>query len=227
VVLYAGAWLNGRPSQGAPIHRWLAGRGYVVVALDYRHAPAHRFPAQLDDVRRGLAVVRDSALAWRVDTRRVALWGRSSGGHLAALTAWSSGADALPLRVRGVIDFYGPFDLARGYYDRPTPDPIDGPRVLRAFLGGPPDAMPSRYRDASPRSWVRPGLPPTLLVYGGGDHVVKPEFGRAEAAALRASGDPVEFVEMPWAEHAFDLAAGGPQGTAALRIALRFLSRVL
>jgi acetyl esterase/lipase len=126
-----------------------------------------------------------------------------------------------------VVDFYGPFDLARGYVERPSPDPIDVRAVLRDFLGGPPDAMPDRYRAASPASLVRPGLPPALLVYAGRDHLVKPEFGRDAAAALRRSGVPVAFVEIPWAEHGFDLAAGGPGATAALGVVLRFLGRVL
>jgi acetyl esterase/lipase len=223
VVLYAGAWQNGDAAQGAPLQRWLAAHGYLVVALDYRHAPRFRHPAQLDDVRAGLALVRDSAAAWGGDPARVALLGRSSGGHLAMLAGW----DSPPLPIRGVIDFYGPFDLARGYVDRPSPDPRDVRAVLRAFLGGPPDAMPDRYRDASPASLVRPGLPPALLVYGGRDHLVKPEFGRDAAAALRRSGVPVVYVELPWAEHGFDLAAGGPEGTAALGVVLRFLERVL
>jgi hypothetical protein len=38
---------------------------------------------------------------------------------------------------------------------------------------------------------------------------------------------PVVYVELPWAEHGFDLAAGGPEGTAALGVVLRFLERVL
>jgi acetyl esterase/lipase len=225
VVLYGGAWHNGDAAQGAPVQRWIAGHGYTVVALDYRHAPAHPFPAAIDDVRLGLALVRDSAAAWGIDTARVALLGRSSGAHLATLAAW--GQPAPPLSIRGVVSFYGPFDLARGYVDRPSPDPIDVRQVLRDFLGGPPDAVPDRYRDASPKTWVRPGLPPALLVYAGHDHLVKPAFGRDAAAALRRAGVPVAYVEIPWAEHGFDLAPGGPEGTAALRVVMGFLGRVL
>ena len=225
VVLYGGAWRNGDASQGAPVQRWIAAHGYTVIALDYRHAPAHPFPAAPDDVRRGLALVRDSAMAWNVDTARVALLGRSSGGHLATLVAWDT--TGTPLTVRGVVSFYGPFDLARGYVDRPHPDPIDARAVLRDFLGGAPHDVPERYRAASPSTWVRPGLPPALLVYGGADHLVKPAFGRAAAAALRRAGVPVAYVEIPWAEHGFDLADGGPEGTAALGVVLRFLARVL
>ena len=137
------------------------------------------------------------------------------------------GPVAPPLSIRGVVSFYAPFDLARGYADPPSPDPIGVRAVLRDFLGGAPDQVPDRYRDASPKTWVRPGLPPALLVYAGHDHLVKPAFGRAAAAALRRARVPVAYVEVPWAEHGFDLADGGPEGTAALGVVLRFLRRVL
>jgi acetyl esterase/lipase len=225
VVLYAGAWRTGDAGQSAGVHRALARRGYTVVALDYRHAPAHRFPAQLDDVRRGLALVRDSAAAWGVDTGRVVLWGRSSGGHLALLAAL--GAAPVPgLRIRGVVAFYGPTNLAEGYRRTPRPDPIGVRGVLTGFLGGAPGQMPGRYAAASPVTSARAGLPPALLVYGGRDHVVEPRFGREMAAALRRAGSPVAYVELPWAEHGFDFARGGAGARVGNALVGRFLARV-
>ena len=223
VVLYAGAWRSGDAGQAAAVHRALARRGYAVVALDYRHAPAHRWPAQRADVRRGLALVRDSAAAWGVDAGRVVLWGRSSGGHLALLAAFDP--EPVPgLVVRGVMSFYGPVDLAEGYRRPPRPDPIDARAVLTAFLGGPPAARPAAYRDASPVAWVRPGLPPALLVYGGRDHVVEARFGRQLAAALRAAGSPAAYAELPWAEHGFDVARGGVGARVSDGLVTRFLT---
>jgi acetyl esterase/lipase len=143
------------------------------------------------------------------------------------LAAWGAGAETPPVRVGAVVGFYGPFDLAEGYAILPRPDPLDVRAVLRAFLGGAPDAMPARYRDASPSSRVRGGLPPSLLVYAGRDHMVLPRFGREAAAALRAAGSPVVYLELPWAEHGFDLAPLGADGAAALFVAERFLARVL
>jgi acetyl esterase/lipase len=227
VVLYGGAWQRGAAGQSAAVDRRFAARGYTVVALDYRHAPAFRHPAPLDDVRRGLALVRDSAAAWGADPARVVLWGRSSGAHLALLAAWApDGAEVRPPPVRGVIDEYGPYDLAAGYADPPRPDPIDVRAVLRAYAGGAPRDAGGVYRAASPASYVRPGLPPALLVYGGRDHVVLPRFGRAAAAALGRSGVPAVYAELPWAEHGFDLAPGGLGARVAERLAEGFAARV-
>jgi acetyl esterase/lipase len=221
VVLYGGAWRGGEPTQGANVSRALAQRGYTVVAIDYRHAPRFVFPAQLDDVRRSLALIRDSASAWRVDTTRIALLGRSAGGHLATLSAFSAGGPP----VRAVIALYAPWDLVEGYHDLPRPDPIGVRTVIGNFVGGTPDQQPARYREASPASHVRSGLPATMLLFGSRDHLVKPEFNRAAASALRDAGVPVVELELPWAEHGFDLVPGGLGAQLAFAAIGSFLER--
>lgn len=223
VVIYGGAWRAGDPGQGAALSRALAQHGYVVAAIDYRHAPEHVFPAQLDDVRRSIAVVRDSAPGWGGDTTRIALLGRSAGGHLAELAAFAPGDRP----VQAVVAFYAPWNLAEGYRDVPVPDPIDVRARIADFLEGAPDARPTRYREASPSSYVRPGLPPTLLLYGARDHLVKPEFNREAASALWAANDRAIAIELPWSEHGFDLVPGGLGARIAHAAVVRFLDREL
>lgn len=223
VVIYGGAWRNGAPTQCENVSRALAARGYAVAAIDYRHAPRFQFPSQLVDVRRSLALLRDSAAAWHIDATRIALLGRSAGGHLAELSAYSPG-DA---PVQAVIALYAPHDLVQGYRDLPSPDPIDVRDVLRGFLGGTPEEQPMRYRDGSPSTHVRRGLPPTLLLFGGRDKVVKPEFNRGAAARLRAANVPVVSVELPWAEHGFDMAPSGLGAQLAFNVISEFLDREL
>lgn len=223
VVIYGGAWRGGDPSQGDALSRALAAHGFTVAAIDYRHAPRFPFPAPLDDVRRSLALLRDSSAAWGIDATRLALLGRSAGGHLAELAAFTPGG----VPVRAVVSIYAPFDLVQGYVDRPSPDPLDVRAVLRDFLGGTPDEQPVRYRDASPSSHVRSGLPPVLLLYGARDHAVKPSFNRGAADALRAVGVRVVQIEVPWAEHGFDLAPGGLGTQLGMTAITHFLEREL
>lgn len=224
VDVYGGAWQRGTARDDDETNRYFAALGYVVFAIDYRHAPAHPWPAQLDDVRLALGMLRDSATAWHADADRVVLWGRSSGGHLAARSAWDT--LPLPVHVRGVIDFYGPFDLSQAYRDLPNPDPLDVRSILRAFTRGTPSDAPAVYRAASPSTFVRPGLPPTLLVYGGRDHTVLAAFGRAAAASVRRAGNRVVYVELPDAEHAFDVVPNGVHGRVARELVERFLGVV-
>jgi acetyl esterase/lipase len=223
VVIYGGAWRGGDPTQGENVSKALASRGFAVAAIDYRHAPRAPFPAQLDDVNLSLGMLRDSAAAWGLDAERMALLGRSSGGHLAELSAYS------PTRypLKAVVALYAPYDLVEGYRDLPRPDPIDVRHVLRGFIGGTPDERLRAYRAASPSSYVMPGLPPTLLIFGGHDHLVKPEFNRAAAAALRAARVPVVSVEVPWAEHGFDMGPAGLGSQLAFGVIVEFLEREL
>jgi acetyl esterase/lipase len=226
VVIYGGAWQRGDPSANATFNRYMAERGYVVFAIDYRHAPRFRFPAQVEDVRAALAFVARHAAEYGADVDRLALLGRSAGAHLALLAAYDTGGSALP-RVRAVVSYYGPTALAAGYAHPPDPDPLDVRAILSAFIGGSPVSLPVAYAAASPVSYVRPGLPPTLLLHGGRDHVVLPRFARALRDSLRRADVPVALLEIPWAEHAFDAIFRGPGNQLALYHTERFLAWAL
>lgn len=223
VVIYGGAWRAGEPTQCENVSRALAARGFTVAAIDYRHAPRSTYPAQIDDVNHSLVLLRDSAGAWGIDPARMAVLGRSAGGHLAQLAAYT----LTDVSLKAVVSIYAPYDLVQGYVDLPTPDPIDVRTVLRGFLGGTPSEQLARYRAASPSSYVKRGLPPTLLIYGGRDHIVKPSFNRRAAAALRAAHVPVVEVELPWAEHGFDMAPSGLGAQLAFGVIADFLEREL
>ena len=201
VQIYGGAWQRGSPNDFSNVARYLASRGYVVFSIDYRHAPQWTWPAQLDDVRAALAWIRAYGKDYDADVSRMVMMGRSAGAHLALLAAYEPGAPP----IRGVISYYGPTDLIEGFRNPPRPDPLDVRATDEAFLGGTPDSVPARYRAASPLTYVTRPLPPTLLIYGARDHVVEARFGRALHERLLATGTPSVFLEIPWAEHAFDV----------------------
>lgn len=220
IQVYGGAWQRGTPDDHAEFATYFAQQGYVVVAVDYRHAPAFTFPAQADDVRYALDWVIANAGQLRVDTSRIALVGRSAGAHLAMLTAYAPDAP----HIRAVVNFYGPVDLIEGYESPPHPDPLNVRSIEEAFLGGTPAAQRDRYRMASPITYVTRQLPPTMLLYGGRDRIVLPRFGSLLAGRLRAEGNIVVHVEIPWADHAFDAVPNGPSGQLSRYLIERFLA---
>ncbi len=222
VQVYGGAWQRGEPSDFAEFATYISAQGYVVCAIDYRHAPRFTFPAPLDDVREALGVVRARAHEWGGDASRLVLMGRSAGAHLAMMAAYAP--DAPP--IRAVIDYYGPVDLVEGYRNPPFPDPLKVREIEEAFLGGSPDSMLTRYQEASPITLTTRELPPTLLIYGSRDHIVEPRFGRMLAEALRRNGGTVVHVEIPWADHAFDTVPNGPSGQLSRYLTERFLADV-
>ena len=223
IAIYGGAWQRGSPTQNADFNRYMASRGYVVWAIAYRHAPRYRFPAQIEDVQAALAFIRQHATDYETDLERMALLGRSAGAHLAMLAAYRPDAP----RIRAVVNYYGPVNLTKGYYDLPHPDPINVRAVLQAFLGGSPDELPELYQQASPISYVTQPQPPSLLVYGGRDHIVQAKFGRTLGDRLRAVGSRAIFLEIPWAEHAFDAVFNGVSNQLALYYTERFLAWAL
>lgn len=223
LTLYGGAWQRGSPTENAEFNRYLAAQGYTVVALDYRHAPDHPFPAQGEDVQTALAFILAQADQYGVDPTRMAVVGRSAGAHLALLLAYNQAAPPL----RGVVNFYGPVDLAAAYRQPPAPDPIDTRAVLEAFLGGSPETQPRRYQQASPIHHLRPGLPPTLTLQGRRDHIVEAKYSQQLTARLRAEGNAAVLIELPWADHVFDTVFNGLGNQLALYYVERFLAAVL
>ncbi|NJR38831.1 MAG: alpha/beta hydrolase [Leptolyngbyaceae cyanobacterium CSU_1_4] len=223
VVIHGGGWQNGSPNDNADFSQYMAAQGYSVVSIDYRLAPQYQFPAQLEDVRTAIAYIQEHADELEVDVNRMALMGRSAGAHLAMLAAYEP--DAPPLRA--VVNYYGPVNLTTGYQDPPNPDPIGSRGLLRDFLGGTPADLPERYKQASPWNYVNHAVPPSLLIYGQRDHVVQSKFGRKLYEQLQNTRNQAIFIEIPWAEHAFDAIFQGVSSQVSLYYTERFLAWAL
>ena len=221
VQVHGGAWQRGSRSDRDTFARYFAGRGFVVFSVEYRLAPRWPWPTALDDVREALTWVAAQAHSFEGDPARIALVGRSAGAHLALLAAYTGAP------VKAVVNFYGPTDLAKGWRELPKPDPIEVRKVLETFLGGTPDLQPQKYRDASPVTYVSGASPVSLHIYGRRDHVVLPQFGRDLHTKLRAAGAKSYYLELPWAEHAFDELPSGLGGQVSLHYVDRFLSAAL
>ena len=223
VLIHGGAWQRGTPGQDATFSRYMAHQGYVVWAISYRYAPQYHFPAQLNDVRSALTFIQQHATEYETDLTRMAIMGRSAGAQLASLAGYESSAIAF----RAVVNYYGPVNLTAGYYDIPTPDPIGSRSVLTDFLGGTPDEKGAEYFAASPLNAVRKNLPSSLLIYGGRDHIVMSKFGKRLAQALSDQNNQAVFIEIPWADHAFDSVFQGISHQFALYYTERFLAWTL
>jgi acetyl esterase/lipase len=171
VYVHGGGW-RGRANEGKGLWRQaahLAALGYPGVNLTHRFAPAHRFPAQLEDLQAGVRWVRAHAAALGVDPRRIGAVGESSGGHLAALLGTTDASvDGVPSRVQAVVAGAAVFDLLTLTYDRVVV-------ALEALLGGAPHAAPEGSplrelaRAASPLHRADAGAAPTLLLQGTAD----------------------------------------------------------
>ncbi len=219
VLVHGGGWDSGDRTQLAGFNHWLAARGVAVAAISYRLAPAHRWPAQRDDVRAGLAWVRANAGRLGVDPERLTLLGRSAGAQIATAAAYG---EVLP-GVRAVVALYGCFDLEFVWSIRSEKDALNSDKLLRQFLGGPPEgARAELFRSGSAEKLAHAGAPPTLIIHGVLDELVWCRHSERLAAALKA-GVPHVFLRLPWATHAGEANLHGPSGQlitgAVLRVA--------
>ncbi|HEV7902534.1 MAG TPA: alpha/beta hydrolase, partial [Pyrinomonadaceae bacterium] len=95
VVVHGGSWSAGERGDYPQWNEWLAGQGYAVFDIDYRIAPQPNWRTATGDVKCAISWVKANALRYEVDATRIALLGRSAGGHLALLAAYSTGEAAL------------------------------------------------------------------------------------------------------------------------------------
>jgi acetyl esterase/lipase len=218
--IYGGSWQRGAPANHEWYSRYFAERGYVVVAIDYRHAPEWIWPEQIVDVRTALYWVQNDSPKFHADPSRIVVVGRSAGAQLAMRLAYQEG----PSSIRGVVNYYGPVDLADGWRHPPRPDPANVRGILETFIGGTPSQKPEHYKHASPLTWVSKASAPTLSFYGTRDHFVEARFGRMLDAALKKAGATSVLLELPWSEHAFDAVPNGLGRHIALSYAERFIA---
>ena len=87
LMVHGGAWAAGSKWNVLFHANQLAQHGYTVAAIDYRLAPKHKFPAQLEDCRAALDWMRANADKYRIDKSRIGAYGYSAGGHLVSLLA--------------------------------------------------------------------------------------------------------------------------------------------
>jgi acetyl esterase/lipase len=226
IFVHGGGWMRGDPSQAAGNALHFARRGIATVALSYRLAPEHRFPAPLDDVRHGLRWVRAHAGELGVDPDRIALLGLSAGAHLAVLAHLAAKdatlapdlppeLSAVPETVRAVVGHYGPYDLARRRSE-----------MVDALLGARVEE-PAWARLASPMFHAYGATAPVLLIHGTGDQLVSWHESERMHAALTAAGKSSELLLLEDAPHAFQVNWRGEANQRANTTMDAFLDRHL
>jgi monoterpene epsilon-lactone hydrolase len=205
---------------------WRLGRATRarVLALDYRLAPEHPYPAALEDAMAGYRWLIEHG----ADPRRILVAGDSAGGGLTLALLLKLRDEKLPIPAGAVV--MSPWtDLAitgRSVETNAERDPMlvasELPRLANLYLNG-ADAL-DPY--ASPLYADPHGLPP-MLIQAGGDEILRDDAVRM-AEKMKAAGCDVELHVWPGMPHVFQLlAAVMPEGQAALAEIARFAARVL
>jgi acetyl esterase/lipase len=219
IILHTGGWDSGTHTEFASAHRELASHGIAVIAMRYRLAPQHPWPAQKEDVRRAVEFVRANAQTFGVDVEELFLMGRSAGGQIATACAYT-----MPeLGLRGCIALYAPHDMLFARQYAFEDDILNSLKLLRQYLGGDPKDAEDNYRSASARLAAHPGVPPTLLMHGARDTMVWVKQSQLLATKLKHEGVAHRYVELPWATHACDHFPHTPGGQVVMQSLVNFI----
>lgn len=215
LVVHGGAWRMGDRKQLRGYADALTKKGFVCFAIDYRLAPQHKFPAQIEDCRAALKWVRSNATDYKVDATKIGAIGYSAGGHLVSLLGTTGEA---PSVKNGNIDTRIQAVAAGGAPTEFRAFPDDG-NWAEYWMGGNLKTVPERFRNASPTAFVDKDDAPTFFFNGTKDELVPLSWTRACHDAMKAAGVKTELHVIEGAGHM--LAAANP---TALQKAIEFLA---
>ncbi len=211
--VHGGGWTFGsKDQQGIPLMQRMAERGWVCVAINYRLAPRDAFPAQIIDVKKAIAWVKEHIEEYGGDPSYVVITGGSAGGHLAALAAltpndpeYQPGFEGADTRVQAAVPFYGVYDFAgaTGLTNALVMrDRYLAPKIVQRTW----DDDPEVFEHGSPILQITSDAPDFFVMHGDHDSLVAVEQARLFVAALReTSKNSVAYAEFPGTQHAFDV----------------------
>jgi alpha-L-fucosidase 2 len=197
ILVHGGGFSKGdKQKQPKHLFKPLSEAGYAWVSINYRLAPAHKYPASVEDLENAILWVKAHAAEYHFDPSRIVLIGESAGAYLVNMVGAKNKKDT---RVAAVVSFYGAADLllrlnARNGKPSATFSDYFGVtevnETTRKFL-----------IEASPVTYVRRGLPPFLLLHGNKDETVPYEQSANFFAKLKGAKVPAEFITIEGGGH--------------------------
>lgn len=187
LLIHGGGW-NKKERRGdmTGIAKNLVKRGYFVMNTTYRLTPDWKFPAQKNDIDLALDYMRENSVELNIDTTRLATFGYSAGGHLAAL----AGLDP-ENEIKAIVAGGAPTDLSLW---------PDG-KLTGLLLGGPLKGNEKLYHSASPVTHIRPSSPPVFIYHGTADDLVPLEHPKTLIKALEENDTPHEIYWINGRSH--------------------------
>jgi acetyl esterase len=202
IEVHGGAWESGDRLNNAPLDEALAKSGIVVLAIDFRMPPKHRYPASIADIHYATRWLKAHAGEFGSRADLVAGLGTSSGAHqllLSALKPRDPRYAALPVDGAVGIDASLPYLVLCW----PISDPLARYRMVKEKGRTPLIQSHDAYwnseaemAEGNPQRIVEAGeaasLPPAILLQGTADDNVTPDMADKFTAAWRAKGGSID-----------------------------------
>jgi acetyl esterase len=204
VFFHGGGWVIGDLDSHDVVCRKLAHEGeLIVISVDYRLAPEHKFPAAVDDAIAATKWVADNARPFSIDAARLSVGGDSAGGNLAAVVALAA-RDRNGPKLAGQVLIYPATDFAMKHPSHAEPETsiLLTHSVIKWFcnhyLG---DADVDDWRASPARAKTLAGLPPAYVLTAGGDPLR--DEGDEYANRLKQDGVPITYSHFSGQFHGF------------------------
>ena len=205
VFYHGGGWVIGDIDSHDVVCRKLAHEGeLIVISIDYRLAPEHKFPAAVDDATTAVKWVASNAKELGIDATRLMVGGDSAGGNLAAVVALAA-RDGDGPKIAGQVLIYPATDFAMTHpsHSEPETSILLTHSVIKWFcnhyLNGPADI--DNWKASPARAKTLAGLPPAYLLTAGADPLR--DEGDEYAKRLKDAGVPVTYKHFPGQFHGF------------------------
>jgi acetyl esterase len=205
VFFHGGGWVIGDLDSHDVVCRKLADQGeLIVISVDYRLAPEHKFPAAVDDAIHATKWIAGNAKSLGIDAGRLIVGGDSAGGNLAAVVAISA-RDGNGPAIAGQVLIYPAIDFALTHASHREPETsiLLTHTVIRWFrdhyLNGAADV--SDWRASPARAKTLAGLPPAYVLTAGADPLR--DEGDEYARRLKEAGVAVIYRHFPGQFHGF------------------------
>ena len=217
LFIHGGGWSGGDKHDYEIYCNRFAEWGYVVASMMYRLAPENKYPACIQDTNAAIRFLRANAARFGGDPDRIAVIGGSAGGYLSMMAGYASevaefqgdgGNTGVSSRVQAVVDLYGPTDLT-------VPEAQNNQTCIR-FFGKPYAEMPEAYKQGSPLTHLDKTDPPTLIIQGTLDDIVKPSQSDALAEKLKSLGMDYWYDSIDGWPHTLDIVYANFDHTSAL-----------
>ncbi|PPQ42289.1 alpha/beta hydrolase [Rhodopseudomonas palustris] len=220
VFFHGGGWVIGDLDTHDVVCRGIAHDGeLLVISVDYRLAPEHKFPAAIDDAIAATRWIADNARKLGIDPEQLSVGGDSAGGNLSAVVALHARDHGGPLLAGQVLIYPATdFSMRHPSHSEPETSVLLTHSVIRWFrdhyLSGAQDA--DDWRASPARAETLAGLPPAFVITAGADPLR--DEGDEYARRLADAGVPVTHRTYPGQFHGFfTMGKLLPQANVAVR----------
>ena len=193
IAFHGGGFYEGNKSKEytAPMLQGL-NHGYAVVTVDYRLSGEAKFPAAINDAKAAISFIKINATQYNLNSNKIALWGSSAGGNLAALAGTTGGtnnsydtslgnANVLD-NVTAVVDWYGPTNFCvmdKQFTKSGIRDKVQGVQIYDTrysfsskYLGQNLSKVLNLCKQADPTTYINSECPPFLIQHSTLDSII-------------------------------------------------------